>query len=84
MLTVQVRYFAALREALGPQEAVSLPAGTTVGSLRRQLAARGGRHAELLAPGRPVRAAVAQAVCGDDTPLSDGDEVAFFPPVTGG
>ncbi|MFN9745831.1 MAG: molybdopterin converting factor subunit 1 [Betaproteobacteria bacterium] len=84
MLTVQVRYFAALREALGPQEAVSLPAGATVGSLRRLLAARGGRHAELLAPGRAVRAAVAQAVCGDDTALAEGDEVAFFPPVTGG
>jgi len=84
MPTVQVRYFAALREALGPQEVVSLPVGTTVGSLRRLLAARGGRHAELLAPGRPVRAAVAQAVCSDDTPLADGDEVAFFPPVTGG
>ncbi len=84
MPTVHVRYFASLREALGPQEAVPVPAGTTVAGLRALLAARGGRHAEVLAAGRPVRAAVAQQVCADDTELADGAEVAFFPPVTGG
>jgi sulfur-carrier protein len=42
------------------------------------------RHAELLAPGRPVRSAIAQVVCEDETLLVDGAEVAFFPPVTGG
>ncbi len=84
MLTVQVRYFASLREALGPQEAVAVPPGSTVGSLRGLLVARGGRHAEVLASGRPVRAARGQVVCGDEAALADGDEVAFFPPVTGG
>jgi molybdopterin synthase sulfur carrier subunit len=84
MLTVHVRYFASLREALGPEERVTLPVGSTVGGLRALLHARGGRHAEVLAPGRPVRAALRQAVCADDAVLADGDEVAFFPPVTGG
>ena len=42
------------------------------------------RVLEALAPGRPVRAALAQVVCSDDALLADGAEVAFFPPVTGG
>lgn len=84
MPTVHVRFFASLREALGPQESVQVPAGATVGALRELLRGRSERHAELLAPGRPVRAALAQAVCGDDALLPDGAEVAFFPPVTGG
>jgi sulfur-carrier protein len=84
MPSVQIRYFASLREALGPVETAEVPEGSTVGDLRRQLAARGGRHAEVLAAGRPVRAARAQVVCDDETVLHDGDEVAFFPPVTGG
>ncbi|MCA3241097.1 MAG: MoaD/ThiS family protein [Rubrivivax sp.] len=84
MPTVHVRYFAALREALGPQETVQLPEGSTVGSLRAFLRARGGRHGEVLAVGLPVRAALSQAICGDDAALVDGAEVAFFPPVTGG
>jgi sulfur-carrier protein len=84
VLTVNVRYFAALREALGSQESVQMPAGSTVGQLRAQLRQRSARHAELLAPGRPVRSAIAQVVCEDETLLVDGAEVAFFPPVTGG
>lgn len=81
---VTVRYFASLREALGPQEAVELAPGSTVGQLRDTLIARGGRHAEVLARGRAVRCSVNLAMCGDDTPVTPGAEVAFFPPVTGG
>ena len=84
MPTVQVRYFASLREALGPGERIELPSGSTVGELRALLQARGGRHAEVLGPGRAVRSALAQVLCGDDARLEDGAEVAFFPPVTGG
>ncbi|MCW5613347.1 MAG: molybdopterin converting factor subunit 1 [Rubrivivax sp.] len=83
-MKVHVRYFASLREALGPGEAVDLPEGATVATLRDALLARGGRHAEALARGRAVRCAVNQ-VMGDETAaLSEGAEVAFFPPVTGG
>jgi molybdopterin synthase sulfur carrier subunit len=42
------------------------------------------QHAEALALQKAVRAALNQVACGEDAPLSDGDEVAFFPPVTGG
>ncbi len=83
-MKVQVRYFASLREALGPGEALELPPGATAGSLRDGLLARGGRHAEVLARGRAVRCAVNQVMAGEDQALADGAEVAFFPPVTGG
>lgn len=83
-MKVQVRYFASLREALGPGEAVELPAGATVGALRDALLARGGRHAEVLARGRAVRAALNQQMADEAAALAEGAEVAFFPPVTGG
>lgn len=83
-ITVQVRYFASLREALGPGETVHLPAGSTLGALRTSLAGRGGSHAECLAGGRPVRAALNLVMSDETAVLADGAEVAFFPPVTGG
>ena len=83
-MKVQVRYFASLREALGAQQAIDMPAGSTLGALREQLAASSARHAEVLARGRAVRCAQDQRMCGEDTMLVDGAEVAFFPPVTGG
>ncbi len=83
-MKIQVRYFASLREALGPQETVELPAGSTLGALRDQLIARSPRHAEALARGRALRGAVNQAMSDEATPVPEGAEVAFFPPVTGG
>ena len=83
-LRVTVRYFAALREALGPSETLEVPASLSVGDLRRLLVARGGAHAELLAADRPVRCALAQRMVDDTAALQPGAEVAFFPPVTGG
>ena len=84
MISVQVRYFASLREALGAAEAVSLPAGGSLGGLRDSLIARGGRHAQALARGRALRCALNQQMADESTLLPDGAEVAFFPPVTGG
>jgi molybdopterin synthase sulfur carrier subunit len=83
-MKIQVRYFASLREALGPQETVELPAACTLGQLRDQLLALGGRHAEVLSRHRAVRAAVNQKMVDEEHDLTDGAEVAFFPPVTGG
>lgn len=83
-MKLQVRYFASLREALGASEAVDLPEGATLGALRDTLLARGGRHAEVLSRGRAVRCALNQAMSDESAVLQDGDEVAFFPPVTGG
>jgi len=83
-MKVQVRYFASLREALGAQQTIDMPAGSTLGVLRDALAASSMRHAEVLARGRAVRCAQDQRMCDEDTPLVEGAEVAFFPPVTGG
>ena len=83
---VRVLYFARLREALGKgSETIALPAAVRdVEGLRALLVARGGEWAQELAPSRPVRAAVNQAMAHGDTQVADGDEIAFFPPVTGG
>ena len=82
--SITVRYFASLREALGGSETFTLAAGTTLGNLRDQLIARGGRHAEVLARGRALRCALNQVMADEATPVPAGAEVAFFPPVTGG
>lgn len=83
-MKIQVRYFASLREALGSGEAVEVPAQTTVDGLRELLWARSETHAAALARGRAVRAAVNQGMSDGAAELSEGCEVAFFPPVTGG
>ena len=83
-MKIQVRYFASLRETLGPQESIELPVGCTLGALRDRLIASSPRHAQALARGRALRGAVNQAMSDETTPVPEGAEVAFFPPVTGG
>lgn len=84
-MQVRVRYFASLREALGAEESVELDDRTaTVAALRDALLARGGRHADVLDRARPVRAALNRTLVPESAALSEGDEVGFFPPVTGG
>ena len=83
-MKVRILYFAALREALGTGHETIETQACTVGDLRAQLCGRGGVWAERLAPGRNVRASVDHVMAAPDTALTDGAEVAFFPPVTGG
>lgn len=84
-MNVQIRYFASLREALGPGETVAdLPVGSTLASLRDALIGRGGAHAQALARTRSVRCALDQKMSDEAAALHEGAEVAFFPPVTGG
>jgi len=85
-MKVTVLYFARLREAVGrDRESLDLPpAVATVGALRAWLVARGAPWAEAFTEIKRIRAAVAQQMASDDTPLAEGAEVAFFPPVTGG
>lgn len=82
-MSVQVLYFASVKEALGlAGEKVELPAGvTTVGALRDWLVGQG---RERLATAKNLRCAVNQEMVGPDAAIKAGDEVAFFPPVTGG
>jgi molybdopterin synthase sulfur carrier subunit len=83
---VKLRYFARLREDLGTgAEELDLPAGvSTVAALRSHLAGRGGAWADALAGGKALRVAVNHEMAEPGTPVRPGDEVAFFPPVTGG
>jgi sulfur-carrier protein len=84
--TISLVYLARLREAFGgASERIELPADvTTVGALRTWLAGRGGAWATELAPGRAVRIAVNHELASADSTIRGGDEVALFPPVTGG
>ena len=83
---IRVLYFARLRERLGRSEdAFALPPEVAdVAALRAWLVARGEPWAQAFAEETRLRAAVDQRMARDDTPLADGAEVAFFPPVTGG
>jgi molybdopterin synthase sulfur carrier subunit len=83
---IKLVFFARLREDLGSVgESLALPADVnTVGTLRAHLAARGEPWATALAANRAVRVAVNHDMADASTPVRPGDEVAFFPPVTGG
>jgi sulfur-carrier protein len=83
---VRILYFAKLREDLGKSaEELDLPGGVaTVAALRSHLMARGGAWATVLAQGKALRVAVNHDMADAATPIKAGDEVAFFPPVTGG
>ena len=82
---VTILYFARLKEALGSaREELAMPEGVSdLAGLRSVLTSRGGAWQQELSNGR-IRAAVNQEMANDRTPVRDGDEIAFFPPVTGG
>ena len=83
-MKVHLRYFASIREAIGAGSETLDTDATTLAALRDELVARGGAHAEALARGRAVRVSLNQTMSDESALLSDGAEVAFFPPVTGG
>jgi molybdopterin synthase sulfur carrier subunit len=77
-MTVHVRFFASLRERLGIEDTqISLPAGATVVDVWREVLGAAELPANILV-------AINQDYAALDAPVRDGDEVAFFPPVTGG
>ncbi len=90
--TLQLRFFASVREQLGcAEQIVQLPAEIkTVGQVRQWLTGRGGIWADTLGADRSersVRMAYQQVMCDESEPLVFSDknqEIAFFPPVTGG
>ena len=87
-LTINIVYLARLREAFGKSHE-RLPLQhrktvITVADVLAALAARGGAYATELAPGRAVRVAINHAIVSREARISQGDEVALLPPVTGG
>jgi len=83
-MKVTVKYFASIREALGHGSETLETSAANLAALRDELVARGGSYAQSLARGKAVRVALNQVMSEESAALSDGGEVAFFPPVTGG
>lgn len=84
-MKINLRFFASVRELVGTaQEVLEVAGPLTVGEVRTLLIARGGNWEYALAQGRALRTAHNQVMCDADTVIAEGDEVAFFPPVTGG
>ncbi len=85
-MKITLRFFASVREQLGTsQENLTLPDGVaTVSDVRALLVQRGGVWSTALGGEQSLRTALNHAMCGADTALEEGCEVAFFPPVTGG
>ncbi|WP_209318331.1 molybdopterin converting factor subunit 1 [Falsiroseomonas selenitidurans] len=83
---MRILYFAWVRQRVGvAEEAVSPPeAVRDVAGLVAWLAARSPGHASAFADPRQIRAAVNQDFATPDQAVAPGDEIAFFPPVTGG
>jgi molybdopterin synthase sulfur carrier subunit len=82
--TITVRFFARLREELGTDElTVEAKPRLTAGDVLADLASRGGAWKQLQGE-QPVMVAINQAMAKPDSAVQAGDELAFFPPVTGG
>jgi molybdopterin synthase sulfur carrier subunit len=85
-MKVRVLYFASLRERMGrSDDEVDIPSNiTTIDELRTHLISRGEPWRTAFAETRRVRTSLNQLMADGSTRLSEGAEVAFFPPVTGG
>ncbi len=81
---IRVLYFASLRERLGRDAETLGDPPQTLADLRTVLVGRGGVWGEVFAEDQAVLAAVNQEMANPEQPLTDGDEIGFFPPVTGG
>ena len=83
---MQLLYFGWVRIKMGiDREKIDLPAGVTdVQGLIEHLREQGGAYAEALGDISMVRVAVNQELTDLDQAISEGDEVALFPPMTGG
>lgn len=80
---IKVLFFASYRERLGCNELMLDTTAATVLDLKAELARRGEIWKSVLQD-RKTLVALNQSICKESAELSDGDEVAFFPPVTGG
>lgn len=84
MICISIKYFASVREAIGSSSEQLQTAASTVAALRDELISRGGAFGEALARNQLLRVALNHTMTEESALLSEGCEVAFFPPVTGG
>jgi molybdopterin converting factor small subunit len=80
---VKIGFYGRLAQAIGPKVEVDIPAHSRVGDVRRILAEKFPGGAATLASGRS-KACVSGAIVGDEHRVSEGDEIEFLPPVSGG
>ena len=83
-MKVTIKYFASIREAIGQGREQRDTSALTLSDLRNELLTVSPAHAASLARGKAVRMAINQVMFDETALLTDGCEVAFFPPVTGG
>jgi len=83
-MKVTLRFFSSLREQLGLSSQEHETSAINVAQLRSELMLLQPVFAQALSSGKAISVAVNQEVCDDNALLSEGCEVAFFPPVTGG
>ena len=83
-MKVTIKYFASIREAIGQSGELRDTSATTLSALRDELLLASPSHAQALARGKSVRMALNQVMSDESARMTDGCEVAFFPPVTGG
>lgn len=85
-MNIKVLYFARIKESVNySTEDVALPDGViTIAALKKYLAERGGVWADIFSGKQIVRAAINHELVDNMAAMHEGDEVAFFPPVTGG
>ena len=81
-MQIQLRFFASIREQIGHEQCAHQTQACSILALRRELADKGSAWQVLSAEGTLV--AVNQELCDNQHTLQEGDEVAFFPFMTGG
>ncbi|MES2413403.1 MAG: MoaD/ThiS family protein [Pseudomonadota bacterium] len=83
-MKISIKYFASVREAVGQGSELRETTASTLAGLRDELLACGAPYSTALARGKAIRMALDQVMSDDSAALTEGCEVAFFPPVTGG
>jgi sulfur-carrier protein len=83
-MKIIIKYFASIRESMGRSEELYETSANDLQALRLELIAIGSPYSESLAIGKAIRVALNQELVGASALIKTNDEIAFFPPVTGG